>query len=213
MVIGVVSQKGGVGKSTVARLIAREYAEAGWNVKIADLDISQGTSFDWHLRRLQNQINPVVQVERFGSVAHAIKARDHHDLLVMDGAPHSTSATLQIAEVSTIVVLPSGLSLEDLKPQVILAHELVKKGISKSRITFALCRVPESDALTQSAIQYITTAGYSVLEGSIPEKITYVRASEEGRALTETRLATLNTRAEQIVQGIINLAHKMEEAA
>ena len=46
LVIGVVSQKGGVGKSTCARLIAREYAYAGWDVKIADLDVSQGTSFD-----------------------------------------------------------------------------------------------------------------------------------------------------------------------
>ncbi|WP_193371722.1 hypothetical protein [Polymorphum gilvum] len=36
--IGTISQKGGVGKSTLARLIAREYALAGWNVKIADLE-------------------------------------------------------------------------------------------------------------------------------------------------------------------------------
>ena len=56
LVIGVVSQKGGVGKSTCARLIAREYAHAGWDVKIADLDVSQGTSFDWHVRRLQQQM-------------------------------------------------------------------------------------------------------------------------------------------------------------
>ena len=35
--LGIVSQKGGVGKSTLARLVAREYAEAGWDVKIADL--------------------------------------------------------------------------------------------------------------------------------------------------------------------------------
>ena len=44
--IGMVSQKGGVGKSTLSRLVAREYALAGWNVKIADLDVSQGTSFN-----------------------------------------------------------------------------------------------------------------------------------------------------------------------
>jgi chromosome partitioning protein len=31
--IGVASQKGGVGKSTICRLIAREYAKAGWTVK------------------------------------------------------------------------------------------------------------------------------------------------------------------------------------
>jgi len=39
MIIAIASQKGGVGKSTLARLIAREYAQAKWNVKIADLDI------------------------------------------------------------------------------------------------------------------------------------------------------------------------------
>jgi hypothetical protein len=40
-IIGIASQKVGVGKSTLARLIAREYAAADWNVKIADLDIGQ----------------------------------------------------------------------------------------------------------------------------------------------------------------------------
>ena len=33
--------------------VAREYANSGWSVKIADLDVSQGTSFNWQGRRLQ----------------------------------------------------------------------------------------------------------------------------------------------------------------
>ena len=55
IIICMCSQKGGVGKSTLARLVAREYANAGWSVKIADLDVSQGTSFNWQGRccRLQ----------------------------------------------------------------------------------------------------------------------------------------------------------------
>ncbi len=68
LVVGMVSQKGGVGKSTLARLVAREYALAGWTVKIADLDVSQGTSFNWQSRRLQAGIEPVIAVERFGTV-------------------------------------------------------------------------------------------------------------------------------------------------
>jgi cellulose biosynthesis protein BcsQ len=44
IIIGVVSQKGGVGKSTITRLVARELAAQDWQVKIADLDISQATS-------------------------------------------------------------------------------------------------------------------------------------------------------------------------
>jgi Mrp family chromosome partitioning ATPase len=67
-IVSMVSQKGGVGKSTLARLLAREFAAQGWNVKIGDLDISQGTSFQWRTRRLQNKIEPDVPVEQFGTV-------------------------------------------------------------------------------------------------------------------------------------------------
>jgi chromosome partitioning protein len=209
LVIAVVSQKGGVGKSTCARLIAREYAQAGWNVKIADLDVSQGTSFDWHVRRLQQNLKPSLAVERFGTVDQALKAKTHHDLIVLDGAPHSTATTLKMVEASTLAVLPSGLSLEDLKPQVLLAHELVKKGVKKEKIIFALCRVGESETLKQSAREYIRQAGYTVLSGSLPEKIGYLKAAEEGRSVTETRFATLNERAAEMVQGIIDLATKL----
>jgi chromosome partitioning protein len=211
LVIAAVSQKGGVGKSTCARLVAREYAQAGWNVKIADLDISQGTSFDWHVRRLQQNLTPSLAVERFGTVEQALKAKGHHDLIVLDGAPHSTTATLAIVKASTLAILPTGLSLEDLKPQVLLAHELIKKGVGKRKLIFALCRVGDSASLEQSARNYIRDAGYTVLSGSLPEKLGYLKAAEEGRAVTETRFTSLNERAAQMVQGIINLAAKLDK--
>src|SRR6185436_5901363 len=96
LLIGVVSQKGGVGKSTIARIVAREYAQAGWRVKIADLDIAQGTSFNWQARRLQSKVAPDVPVERFGTLALALKVATHYDLLVVDGPPHATEGTLAI---------------------------------------------------------------------------------------------------------------------
>ena len=71
--IGVISQKGGVGKSTLSRLLAREYAYSKWDVKIADLDIAQGTSNDWKKRREMNEIQPYVAVESFRTVSQALK--------------------------------------------------------------------------------------------------------------------------------------------
>src|SRR5271165_3947781 len=114
--IGMVSQKGGVGKSTLARLIAREYANAGWTVKIADVDVSQGTSFNWQARRLQHRIEPAIAVERFGTVEQALKQKNHYDLLILDGPPHSTAGTLRIAQEADLLVLPTGLALDDLEP-------------------------------------------------------------------------------------------------
>lgn len=203
--IGVVSQKGGVGKSTMSRLIAREYAEAGWDVKIADLDISQGTSTDWKKRREENRLTPEIAVEPFRTVAQALKHAAVHDLVVLDGAPHSMQGTLEIAKTSNLLVLPTGLALDDLKPSVLLAHELVEASIPKEKIVFALCRVGDRENEVEEARTYIKRAGYTVLKGSLPEKTAYRRASDEGRAVSEVTFLTLRQRAEEVAQGIIDL--------
>jgi hypothetical protein len=122
LIIGVVSQKGGVGKSTIARLIARELAAQAWEVKIADLDISQATSYHWRARRLQRAMEPDISIEQYGRVDQALKSAEHFDLLVLDGAPHATQATQQIAMASDLVIIPTGLAVDDLQPGVPLAR-------------------------------------------------------------------------------------------
>jgi chromosome partitioning protein len=204
IVIGVVSQKGGVGKSTIARLVAREFAAQRWSVKIGDLDISQATSFKWRARRLQNAVEPDVPIEQFGRADQALKVANRYDLLVMDGAPHATAATEQIAQASDLVIIPTGLAIDDLEPGILLAHDLAKARILTRCIVFALCRVGSSNAEIAEARRYIAQAGYSVLDGALPEKVGYRRASDEGRAATETRFLSLNQSAEQLAQSVVD---------
>jgi chromosome partitioning protein len=141
-----------------------------------------------------------------------LRVAPHVDLLILDGPPHSTAGTLRIAQASDPVILPTVPSLDDMQPSVLLAHELVKKGVAKSKIAFALCRVGESELEIIEAENYIIEAGYVVLPGAIPEKIAYRRASDAGRALTETRFASLNARSDELAQGIVNLATKIAKA-
>ena len=210
VLVGVISQKGGVGKSTLARLIAREYAAAGWDVKIADLDISQGTSTDWKQRRELNGIQPEIAVEPFRTVAQALKHASVYDLMVMDGPPHSMQGTLEIARASDLLVLPTGLSLDDLKPSVLLAHELVNAKIPTDKIIFVLCRVGDRENEIEEARSYIRKAGYVTVASSIPEKTAYRQASDNGRAVSEVTFPTLKQRAEQVAQGIIDLLSEQE---
>ncbi|PKR48442.1 ParA family protein [Thalassospira marina] len=213
--IGIVSQKGGVGKSTIARLVAREYAAAGWNVKIADLDIQQGTSFNWQARRLRRAQEPAVPVERFGTVAQALKIAPQYDLFVLDGPPHATMGTLHIAEASQLVILPTGLALDDLEPGILLAHELVRKGIPANRLVFVFTRAGDSIAEEDEAKAYIRQAGYRFVDTALPEKVAYRRASDEGLALTETRFTSLNAKADAVAQSLIDIitAQQQEEEA
>jgi chromosome partitioning protein len=203
-IIGFVSQKGGVGKSTLARLVAREYAAGGWTVKIADLDPGQGTSFKWHNRRLHSKIEPDIAVERFRTVEKAIPFAEHYDLFIFDGPAHSNVGTLAIARASNLVVLPTGLSVDDMEPAILLAHELTGQGISRDKIVFAFCRVGESESELSESFSYVSQAGYRSLSASLPERTAYRRAADEGRALTESPFPTLKKKADDMAQAIID---------
>ena len=202
IVIGVVSQKGGVGKSSVARMIAREFAHSGWDVKIADMDFQQGTSFHWAKSRNDNHVEPEIRVESFTNVARALRDAPHFDLYVFDGAPAASAATREIAEAADVILLPTGPANDDLRPQVLLAHELCKAGVPMSKIAFILWRVGDSQLEISDARQYIEKAGFRVLPGEVPERTGYRRASDSGRAATETRFPDLNKRADVLVQSI-----------
>ena len=204
LIIGVVSQKGGVGKSTVSRMLAREYANAKWDVLIADMDVQQGTSTDWYTRRLENGLEPEFSVQKFSSTDRALKQGDKYDLVIFDGAPHATLQTKQIAKTSNLVILPVGNSKDDLIPQIRLAHEL-SDVIESRRIFFVLTRVGDSVAENEATVDWIKQAGYKVLVGTIPERTAYRTAMDSGRTLTETSFKSLNGKADEVVQSIVDI--------
>jgi chromosome partitioning protein len=192
--------------------VAREYASAGWQVKIADLDISQGTSTDWKQRRERAGVKPEIAVEPFGTVAQALKVAQMYDLLVFDGPPHSMAGTLEIANASDAVILPTGLSLDDLKPSVLLAHELIQNGIPGDRVAFVLCRVGDRENEIAEARAYVVKAGYRLLDGDLPERTGYRRASDQGRAASETTHPSLRERAERLAQSVIDFVANRSES-
>ena len=93
-IIAFVSQKGGVGKSTLSRALAREAANDGLKTKIADLDTQQGTSVDWNRTRLNAGIEPEVAAEAFATAAQALRIADQYDLLIIDGPCAPAQGTL-----------------------------------------------------------------------------------------------------------------------
>jgi chromosome partitioning protein len=202
-IIGFVSQKGGVGKSTLARGIGREAAAGGLSVKIADLDVQQGTSVNWYRRRLEAGIEPMFSVESFKTAAQALKLAPQFDYLIIDGPARASAATLEIARAATLIVQPTGSSVDDLEPAVLTFHELVRDGISRNILVFALSRVG-TDAEEIEARAYIKQAGYAVLDGSIQERPAYRQASNVGLSITETRYPQLNKRADALIQAMVD---------
>jgi chromosome partitioning protein len=202
-IIAFVSQKGGVGKSTFARGLAREAAQGGLKVKIADLDTQQGTCVDWHRDRLHAGIRPAVAVEAFATAAEALTIADQYDLLILDGPARTSRGTVDIARMADLVVQPTGASVDDLRPAVREFHALVQAGIPRAKLTFALNHIgtPTEEA---EARAYIAEAGYTVLDGCLLERPAYRKAQNSGRAVTETSFRHLNTKADELIQALID---------
>ena len=102
-IIGMVSQKGGVGKSTLARMMAREFVSGGMSAKIADLDTQQQTCTNWAGRRAENGVAPEIQVQSFASVKTALEDAQRFDALILDGKPNASDQTLEIAMAADLV--------------------------------------------------------------------------------------------------------------
>lgn len=201
-VVGIISQKGGVGKTTISRALAREAAASGLKVKIADLDIQQGTAVNWNRKRLDNSFFPLISVESFKSAQQALQQGSFYDLIILDGPARTSKATLEIAQAANLIVQPTGASVDDLEPAILTFHELVKEKIDKKKLVFILNRIG-TDSEERDCRNYIEQAGYCVLKGYLPEKPAYRHAQNIGNSITETKYVTLNKRAEEIIQSLV----------
>jgi chromosome partitioning protein len=203
-IIGMVSQKGGAGKSTLARLFARELAKDGFAVKIPDLDTQQTTCTDWAADRAEAAHQPEIQVQPFGTLKTALKDAEHFDAYILDGRPHSSQQTLEIARAADLVVIPTGQTKDDLRPAVKLAHSIADSGVPENRIAFALVKTTNSAAELAAARAYLEQTDYLTFDGYIPVSTAYGIAHDNGKTATETPHRTLNAKAEQLAQAIIN---------
>jgi len=203
-IIGMVSQKGGAGKSTLARLFARELAKDGFSVKIADLDTQQTTCTDWAADRAEATHEPEIQVQPFGTLKTALKDAERFDAYILDGRPHSSQQTLEIARAADLVVIPTGQTKDDLRPAVKLAHTIADSGVSEDRVVFALIKTTNSAAELAAARAYLEQTDYLTLDGFIPVSTAYGIAHDNGKTATETPHRSLNDKAERLAQAIIN---------
>lgn len=213
MIISLISQKGGVGKSTLARLLAVEIAKAGWRVKIADLDPAQGTATKWKARRDVAGLQPDVAVEKFRTVERAIKEADHFDLMILDGPAHAEKGGKVMAQASDLIIIPTGYSLDDMEPQIEAAYELEDSGIPSEKILFVFCRAKGSDSEDVAARSYLHKARLTVLDPVLPELASIRQGHAEGRAASEVPFPKVQEKAIDVAQQIVDRLMSKREAA
>ena len=205
VIISFLNQKGGTGKSTLARAVAVEFVNNGWNVHVADMDTVQKTTFNWAGRRAEAEIEPIIEVALYREPKTALKAVETSDLLIIDGKAFADTHVLEFAKVSDIIILPVGISADDLEPTLKLATELINKGIPRTALLFVVCKVMDGgDTEAEKTRNSIQNWSFEVVNGWIPMRTSYSQAMDAGQALTETKYKTLNEKIDSIIQQIVN---------
>ena len=109
VIVAVISQKGGVGKSTLARALAVAAAGDGLAVRLADLDTQQRTLVFWGETRVANGVSPAIAVEAFAHAGEAVASARTGEVMILDTGGQVNDATLALVQRAHLVEFGYGV--------------------------------------------------------------------------------------------------------
>lgn len=200
-----VGQKGGVGKSALARVLAVSAARRGSNVLLADFDLEQLTCLEWNAARLRHEIAPEIDVRSYKSLKKLRKTANSFNFVVADTRGLADDLTQEVAEESNVVFLPTGTSNDDLRPTLGLARRLAKHGAG-DKLTLILSKTGRSERQLEAAVEQIELAGFKTLSAPWPLRDGFQSDFDVGRAGSETLNPYLKKIAEVVERAMLECA-------
>lgn len=186
MIIGILNQKGGVGKTTLAVNLAAALARTGGRVLLIDAD-PQGSSLDWAAARQGPPLFAVVGLPR-PTVHKEIEVVGHgYDHIVIDGPPRVTDLARSAIMASDVVLIPVQPS-----PYDIWAAEEVVKLIGEASVykaslksCFVVNRKIANTAIGRDVGEALAAYPLPVLKASVTQRVVFAEAAAQGKSIFE----------------------------
>ena len=186
MIIGILNQKGGVGKTTLSVNLAACLARTGARVLLIDAD-PQGSSLDWAAARQGEPLFSVVGFPRSTIHKEIGHIGQGYDYIIIDGPPRVTDLARSAIMASDIVVIPVQPS-----PYDIWAAEEVVKLITEARVykeniksAFVVNRKITNTAIGRDVREALAAYPVHVLDASIAQRVVFAEAAAQGQAIFE----------------------------
>jgi chromosome partitioning protein len=179
--LAILSQKGGVGKTTLATCLAVAAEADGKKTAIFDLDPQATASFWLDVRKEEKPAVISIQSIRLASMLKAAEEAGT-DLAIVDGAAVARDVAFEASQVADYVLIPTKTAVFDTM-SMIHTIEIVKQ--QNKPFSVVLTFVPPVGQEIKDAIAAVTELSANICPIHIGNRKAFFRAQSEGKSVQE----------------------------
>jgi chromosome partitioning protein len=183
VVVAVVNQKGGSGKTTISTNITHALHINGYKSMLVDTD-PQGTARTWSAE-CKEDLFPVVGLDRDNLGRELKKISNGFDWIVLDGAPQLKRMSAAAISASDIVLIPVQPSPYDIWATEELVEIIKEKQEIKPNLkaAFLISRAIKKTKLNNEVRKVLNEFGLSVFKNSTSQFVHYPTTAAEGKTV------------------------------
>ena len=210
MKIGLLNQKGGVGKTTLAVNLAHAFVRDGRQVILVDAD-PQGSALDWAAARQQDPLFPVVGLPKPSIHKELPAVSKSYDMTIIDGPPRVYDVARSAIMASDLILIPVQPSPYDVwaaKDIVDLLHdaEAFKPDL---KAAFVVNRKIVNTALGRDVVEALAAYKLPILKTAICQRIVWAESAAQGMSVFEA--APDSQAAEELLELLKDIKEAMNE--
>lgn len=186
MIISILNQKGGVGKSTLAVNIARAYTLDRKKTLLVDTD-RQGSSLRWHELSEGKLIDLTCLPTK--TIDNDIKKiRDSYDRIIIDGKPmicEITMATIRAADLILIPVQPSEFDLWATEDLIRYVRYEIEMSRGKTKAAFVVSRKILGTNIGKEVYEELHKLELPVFKCGTSQRVAYATSIKKGLSVLD----------------------------